>query len=250
MTYLLSTILLLLVILYLIYYFFYSGQQAQTLISDITPLNNKKDILFSDQTKNILLASSGSTVCGFFKLNGGDRTFKIQQSFTPILQVENNWYLEISPMPNKGTSARLRVKTSGGNEIIELPTIPQQKWVFIAILRDGRRFDVIYDNQIVTSERLINYPVVINSSLSIGNNGIDGSVANLIIKGSRMSPIEIERLRSSMINTNGELIQDSIFSKSLSMLSFNISAKCPPGFPCDSNIKSPNNLLEWNTPYA
>jgi hypothetical protein len=27
-----------------------------------------------------------------------------------------------------------------------LPPIPKQKWMFIAILRDGRRFDIIYNN--------------------------------------------------------------------------------------------------------
>jgi hypothetical protein len=172
--------------------------------------------------------------------------------------VDNNWYLEISPAPNnsKETAARLRVITqdtsANNDDIIELPTIPQQKWVFIAILRDGRRFDVIYDNQIVASKRLQNYPVVINSPLSIGSSGVDGSIVNLTVTGSRLSPIEVERMRSSMVNTNGVVIQDNIFSKALSLplLSLNISAKCPPGLPCDSITRAPNHLTEWKTPYA
>jgi hypothetical protein len=31
-------------------------------------------------------------------------------------------------------------------EYIELPPIPRQKWICISILREGRRFDIIYDN--------------------------------------------------------------------------------------------------------
>lgn len=249
----LISVIFIILLIYLIYYFVFSSKGEQLLIRDITPLNSKKDVLYSDQAKQMLLASSGSTVMAFFKLNGGDRTIKYQGSFNPILQVENNWYLEIAPAPsNKNTAARLLIKTSEGNETIDLPTIPQQKWVFIAILREGRRFDIIYDNQIVASQRLKNYPVVINSPLSIGNSAVDGSIVNLTVINSRLSPLDVERRRASNVNTNGDVIQDNIIIKSLSIpsLSFNISAKCPPGLPCDSITKAPDGLREWSSPYA
>jgi hypothetical protein len=177
-------------------------------------------------------------------------------SFIPLLQIENNWVLEISPAPDfkTGVSARLRVFTSIPGkqdiaEIIELPPFPQQKWVFVGILRDGRRFDVLYNNQIVSSHRLNNYPQVIPSSLTIGSKGLIGSVIHVLTNNVRMSPYDIERLRSTYIDTNGVVLEDNTLD--ISLPSINIFAKCPPGLPCDPVTQPPpNNLIQWSTPYA
>jgi hypothetical protein len=134
-------------------------------------------------------------------------------------------------------------------EIIELPPIPQQKWMFIAILRDGRRFDIIYNNEIVASQILENYPVVISSSLSIGNTGINGSVIHVIINDKRLTPTQIERERVTRVNTNNMILEaDSI---TMNLPGLNLFGQCPPGLPCDPITKPPtNNLLQWKTPYA
>ena len=119
---------------------------------------------------------------GFFYLLDGDKTTKFVNGFTPIIQVDNNWHLEVAPAPMGGNNvaARLRVQTNDTGtlkqEYIDLPPIPKQKWMFVAILRDGRRFDVIYNNEIVASQTLEFYPVVISSPLSIGNTGLNGTV--------------------------------------------------------------------------
>jgi hypothetical protein len=192
---------------------------------------------------------------GFFYLKNGDKTIKYTDSFTPLIQVDNNWFLEISPSPvgNNGIAARLRVKTNDSGslkeEIIELPQIPKQKWIFIAILRDGRRFDIIYDNQIVASQRLEYYPVVISSPLSIGNKGLDGSVIHVIVNGNRLTPTEVERERVSHVDTNNSVLESNAIDVSLPGLK--LFAQCPPGLPCDPVTRPPNNnLVEWSTPYA
>ena len=121
--------------------------------------------------------------------------------------------------------------------------------MFIAILRDGRRFDIIYNNEIVASEILEFYPVVISSDLSIGNNGLNGSVIHVIINDKRLTPTVIERERVSHVNTNNMVLDvDSITT---SFPGMNLFAQCPPGLPCDPITKPPtNNLLQWKTPYA
>ena len=221
----------------------------------MTPLSIKKDILTSDITQAKLLGGSGSTVMGYFNFKGGDRTVKFKDGYTPIIQIENNWYLEISPSPigKDSTAARLRVQTNDGGtlkqEIIELPQIPKQKWVFIAILRDGRRFDVIYDNKIVASQRLEYYPVVISSPLSIGNKGLDGSVIHVLINNERLTPIEVERERVAHVDTNNTVLESN--SIDISFPGLKLFAQCPPGLPCDPITKPPsNNLVQWKTPYA
>lgn len=241
------------------YYVSVYGIFPESGLKDVLPkmesLSTKKDIVTPDEIQKKLLGSSGSTVMGFFKLNDGDRTTKYVDQYTSILQVANNWFLDISPSPigKDRTSARLRVQVKGNDglntETIELPSIPKQKWIFIAILRDGRRFDIIYDNKIVASHRLANYPVIISSPLSVGNKGIDGSVIHVIINDKRMTPNEVERERVRFVDTNNMIIEDN--SIDISFPKFKFFAQCPSGLPCDTLTKPPNdNLDQWSTPYA
>ena len=248
-------IVLLLITAYIVVTIIYSGSNSNDILPKITPLNTNLSILTSDITQKKILANAGSSVMGFFYLLDGDKTTKVGNDFKSIIKVENNWYLEIAPAPS-GTnkiSARLRVNTSDGSnkkpDIIELPPIPKQKWMFIAMLRDGRRFDIIYNNEIVASEILEFYPVVISSDLSIGNNGLNGSVIHVIINDKRLTPTVIERERVSHVNTNNMVLDvDSITT---SFPGMNLFAQCPPGLPCDPITKPPtNNLLQWKTPYA
>ena len=248
-------IILLLTTLYIIFYIIYPGSGNKDILQKMTSLNVKKDIYNSDVTQTNILASSGSSVMGFFYLNSGDKTIKYSDGFTPLIQVQNNWYLEIaqSPIGTNNSAARLRVITNNkgtmSDEIIELPQIPKQKWVFIAILRDGRRFDVIYDNKIVASQRLEYYPVVISSPLSIGNKGFNGSVIHVMINNTRLSPSEVERERVAHVDTNNTVLEANAIDMSLPGLK--LFAQCPPGLPCDPITRPPNNnLLKWDTPYA
>ncbi len=248
-------IMIIAITFYIVYAIIYSGSNTSDLVPTTQSLQKKQDILFPDQTQSLLLGSPGSTVMGFFKLENGDKTVKFANSFTPLLQVENNWFLEVAPAPagKDHTTARLRVQTNQGGvfqeEIIDLPNIPKQKWVFLAILRDGRRFDVIYDNQIVASQRLESYPVIISSSLSVGNKGLSGYVSHVLVNGTRLTPNEVERERLTYVNTNNTVVEaDSVAS---SFPSPTLFAQCPPGLPCDPITKPPNNnLLQWRSPYA
>jgi hypothetical protein len=248
-------IILILVTIYIIVYVIYPGSGNNDLLRSITPLSTKTNLLYSDETKKQLLATSGSTIMGYFNLQSGDRTLKVGDNFVPLLQVENNWYLEVSPAPkhSSDSAARLRINTINAgkieNEYIELPSIPKQKWVFIAILRDGRRFDVIYNNRIVASHTLANYPAVVSSPLIVGDTSIDGSVIHIIINSTRLSLQEVERERVSHIDTNDNVLEDNAFS--FNFPGIKIFAECPPGLPCDTITKPPsNNLLQWSTPYA
>lgn len=246
-------VILILVTFYIIVYVIYPGSGSNDVLHKMTPLNSKKAILNSDKVQSIILGGSGSTVMGFFYLNSGDRTSKYTNSYTQLIQVDNNWYLEIAPSPKNNNAARLRVQTNDAGilkeEIIELPQIPKQKWMFIAILRDGRRFDIIYNNEIVASQRLEYYPVVISSPLTVGNSGLDGSVIHVIVNNTRLTPVEVERERIAHVDTNNTVLEADTVD--ISFPGVKLFAQCPPGLPCDPITKAPsNNLLQWNTPYA
>lgn len=263
-----SVIAVIIGIVYYVYYYNPVGPaDPSDTLTKITPLNVKKDITTMEKARDWLLRKTGSTVMGFFKLNTSDRTNTYSSnntdSFKPMLYIDNAWYLEVSSHPVNNNSARLRVKTynratSGNNyeikeEIIELPTIPKQKWMFIAILREGRRFDVIYDNQLVASKLLTNYPVVQGSTLSIGSPKLYGSAIHVIIAETRRTPSDIEKTRVNYVDTNNIVLEDNqlyLSFPSFNLGSFNLFAQCPSGLPCDTVTKPPsNNLYSWNTPY-
>lgn len=253
-------IILIVITLYIIIYIIYPSSGSNDMLPILTPLNKKIDVVHSDITKSKILGSSGSTVMGFFKLQMGDRT-NTTNIFTPLLFVNNNWYLEISSVKVNDISARLRVITTKppppdsktgipiiSDEIIKLPSIPKQKWIFIAILRDGRRFDIIYDNKIVESHRIKNYPVAMSMPLSIGDKKLDGSAIHIIVNGTRLSPDDVERERVRHVDTNNMVLEDNSITNSLPGL--NLFAQCPPGLPCNPITKPPQNKsYKWNTPY-
>ena len=249
--------------IYIIVYHIYPSDGNKELVSDMTPLKKKKNIMMPDRVQTELLGSSGSTVMGFFYLNQGDKTARIthHEEYIPLLQVENNWHFEVvlSGKDKQGYSARLRIKTQQAGQIktetITLPTIPRQKWVYLAILREGRRFDVMYDNRIVASQRLEHYPVVIASPLSVGNEGLNGTVIHVKTNSRRLSPSEVDHERTAHVDTNG-MVVDMKWNP-LHQLNapefpiFNITAKCLPGLPCDPVTKPPTKrLYEWKSLYA
>jgi hypothetical protein len=248
-------IIILLLVVYIVNYMIYPSSGNNDILPTMTPLNTKKEIASAEVVKKVLLGSSSSTVMGFFKLENGNRTLNYQNQYIPLLQVENNWRLEVMPssMGDQNPATRLQVRTQRGTvkqtEIIDLPPIPRQKWVFIAILRDGRRFDIIYDRQIVASHRMNDYPVVISSPLSIGYDKLDGSAIHVILNGARLSPEFAERLRSTYVDTNNVILEDNPINLTLPNVS--LLAQCPSGFPCDTITQPPlNNLVQWSTPYA
>jgi hypothetical protein len=153
-------------------------------------------------------------------------------------------------------TARLRVSVapspSTATDInIMLPPIPYQKWVFIAILREGRRFDVIYDNRIVASQRLEHYPVNKSASLSAGNKRLRGSMIHIMIKDRRLTPSEVEAERLQFVDTNNMIPEDHTINVLFPKFTMPYFSTCPPGLPCEPITRPPdNNLLRWNTPYV
>jgi len=245
----------------LYYYFFYSEDNIMDVLKELTPLSASKQIVTAEKTQSTLLEKGGSTVMGFFNILQGDRTKKYidklrPDEYTPIMEVADNWSFEISQGPGGvlDTNARLRVKTkdssgSASIQIMDLPSLPKQKWVCIAILRDGRRFDIMYDNKIVASQRLESYPVIISNPLRVGNKNLSGSVIHVIICDRRLTPTEVDRERLKYVDTNNMVIEANIIN--MSFPNIRLFSQCPPGLPCDPVTKPPrDNLLQWKTPYA
>lgn len=242
-------VLFLILILMMTYYLsmsiIKSGNGVDYLVSKSIPLDIPYQALDSENTRKKLLSSGGSTLSGFFNVRFGDRT----QGTKPIqlIEIRDALVFEISPV-----LTQLRVFRKDGVETIPLPAFPLQKWVFLSVLRDGRRFDVMYNDRIVASHRLDKYPNPVSNPLMIGSKELLGSAVNILVNDKRMSPSEIVGLRNSLADTNGAPPVDPSFPlpNVLADGLKNLQVACIPGMGCTPVTSPPANRLKmWGTIY-
>lgn len=226
----------------------------------------------------------------------------VRNGYFPILKLADILNIEVLGAPDAGRQgkamAQLVVKTqsnvdssgnyvdaSGNNstlavkyiETIALPPLPLQKWVMITISREGRRFDIYYNNELVLSKKtdFELADVFSRDNVKVGNPGFYGTSGFLSLATKSTSGPEVARAYSSFTDTRGApllSIPSTDISKSasptafqFSMPSMNISPPTLPSLPslgvsfslCPSGscVSTPSfrpakPWLDWDTAYA
>lgn len=258
-----TAVVIVCVTVYLIVWRIYPSAGSKDVLDAQQPLNQKKNVLMPDRAQSEIVGSGGTTVMGFFYMNQGDKTLRhgAADQYVTVMEVEGHWSFQVIPSPReKEAAARLRIQTQQAGryqtESVDLPAFPKQRWVHLAILREGRRFDVLYDGEIVASKRLEHYPAVVVAPLSIGNKGLEGAVIHLKVNPRRLAPEEVERERKTYTDTNGRVVQAVSPSTALTYQTppnplAALTAECPAGLPCETVTAPPKKpLYAWKTPYA
>ena len=260
-----AVIFAILLIIFLIVIFQTRTPGIQDYMPTMTPLSQATFPLSSKQANEILITGPGCTLAGLFNVTIGDRTNQVSTSttsnFTTLFGSVGAIEFQLAPAGVSATSttAQLLVGTQAGkSEVIPLPPLPAQKWVFIAILRDGRRFDVLYNDSIVASHRLEAFPATsVNNQLQVGSNPLSpsapprflGNAIHLFAINYRMSPEDLATLRARNVDTTGAPPAALPFPSPVSLL--NLQSFCIPGLPCAPlNRPPPNTLQAWSSPYA
>ena len=93
-------------------------------------------------------------------------------------------------------------------ETITLPPIPLQKWIMVGVAREGRRFDVYYNDTMVLSQKAMYMPIsnISNSSFSgitSGSAGLVGQLALVNVYNYRLSSSDISAKYSEFADTRG-----------------------------------------------
>jgi len=134
-------------------------------------------------------------------------------------------------------------------ETLILPPISLQKWVMISIAREGRRFDVYYDDTIVLSQKTMYMPLsnASNSNMqgiTSGSNAIVGELAIANIYNYRVSTLDVSSKYKEYADTRGA---PRIPTDILSNLSVNV---CPRGGCFNAPVIKPASpLYDWTTSY-
>ena len=236
-------------ILYLILAYYYGKQGPQDICPTEVPLNVKKNLMASDQA-SAFLKGAGGTLAGLFRVDLGDRTATMNaSSFSMLFGIKGAVEFQLAPasVDKKGT-ARLVIYTAQGPESVDLPAYPLQKCTFLTILRDGRRFDVLYDNQIVASHRLERYPSSTFNPISVGGPAFVGTAVHVLVANSRLNPQEVAIERARYTDVTGCAPPKSPFPYTFSLPNF--MSFCIPGFPCDPvTTPPPNSMKTWSSMY-
>lgn len=237
-----------------------SGTDLQDLAKDPVSLSTSTTLMDSSTARQTLLAGSGSSLCAFVNVQLGDRTVRVDDSnFKMLFGMESAMEFQIAPARQASSTtdlstARLRVAAIPDGsptsiETIDLPPLPLQKWVFVAILRDGRRFDVLYDGQVVASHRMQKYPRQMTTPLMIGGPAFIGQAQHVLVAPRRMAPSEVAYQRAILSDTTGQ--PPAKFPLPLPIPFGDLQTLCLPGLPCTPiNAPPTNRMKAWYSIYS
>lgn len=248
---------------YVIFYVILPKPTLQDVLPNPVALRQGHMALASSDVKGILYGNAGSTVAAFVNVAIGDKTPKMSGTHYPILSSAGAFSLEIAPttIERGATNAQLRVAVSAPtgtqDETIELPNFPLQKWVLVTVLRDGRRFDVMYNDKLVASHRLTYYPATPTMGLQVGDSTLLGTAVHMLVAGERVSPAAIRKERARLADTNGAPITQAnvALPTGIGQAAADVIAKfrtvCLPGLPCEAVSEPPaNSMKAWSSPYS
>jgi len=238
-----------LLILYITILYVYGKPAPKDLAPNMLSLNTNTNLLSSSEA-GLFTSGGGGTLSALVNVDIGNRTASMNMSsFSMLLGIQNGIELQLAPASaNQTSTARLLIATVNGPEAINLPPFPLQKWTFVTILREGRRFDVMYDTQIVASHRLEAYPTPTVTPISIGSSNLIGQAKHVIVASNRLSPQDVANLRAQYSDTTGAPPPPSPFPFSFGLPNF--MSFCIPGLPCDSITTPPaNSMKSWSSLY-
>jgi hypothetical protein len=243
-------LILIIAIVYFSIKYYYREGKIRVFTAGPLDLSKPTPVVGSDDAKQILQSKNGSTLSVFIKINGIDKSGVYDATPIGILEQPGCWALQYVPQNSKSASPTYKfsvntIDSTGAERIeeIPLPMIPEQKWIYFTVLKEGRRFDVLYNKNIIASSYLINYPKVQTQAIRLGNSLMRGEAAYVNGASKRYTFEEVAEEWASRADTRGKpyLPDESILP----------TFGCPSGLFCFSAPSGPSSMKTfWSSPYA
>ncbi len=217
--------------------------------------------------------------------------------YLPVIQVSNVAFFEVLVAPDAGRQGKamtqLSLKTesnmdisgsatdasgvpvdASGNttssskyiEVLSLPPIPLQKWTMVTISKEGRRYDVYYNDTLVLSKRT-QFKIAESSSalgITVGNPGLNGNAGGFTVYDSAQNSLDVSKAYSDNVDTRGApslSVPTDTYTPAYKRVNPDISFNMPGlglnWSPCPSgnclaapSIRPAQPWLDWQTSYA
>ena len=204
-------------------------------------LDKDRVVGVSSSVAEPFFTGSGGSLVFYLYLTSAQRTSDINNPYLTVVGIPGSFALQVASQGGARLVVQTATKSGANTEEVMLPRIPEQKWVQVAIIREGRRFDIVYNDKIVASQRLKYLPLVRIAPLRAGQDGLQGVIGNVRVSSRRVSIQELVLERTRTSDTRGKPYLDS---------TLNIPEFCPPGQACPTTTETPQNTLQfWSSPY-
>jgi len=220
----------------------------------------------TDQVTNAFSKTGEGTIAIFLYINPLQRTpvlstpDKSQQEDHITLFKLSNIYNEtklslISKTPGQGQSeltTELHITTQSGKvETAKFKPLPIQKWIYLTISRRGRRYNIFYNDEQVSSFRTDDYPQMDTVRWIPGDSvsGMTGTFAYPLLSNKESTVQDIKQRLRKFADTRYK----PILPKPSITTAFSSSTwkGCPSGLFCFSSDSAPSNALDaWSSPFA
>jgi hypothetical protein len=235
----------------IVVYFIKNKAAEYTFAPSMSALSASEMVISSDKVKSILRDDS-FTLSMYAFVSAVNRTPTFEAVSTrPLLAIKDAFSFEIGPGEARAIVTTIDETGSRAKETFQLPIFPQQKWIYLTILRSGRKFDVMYNDEIVASHTLKATPIYTSSPLIIGDKSVIGTYIHGNMISARRSKADVISMHSRTSDTRGQPTE-SLMIHIKNLFKVKVPSFCPPGVSCDtvSTVASPGLTNAWDSPYA
>lgn len=226
----------------------------------------------------------------------GDCGSCAHSGYQPVFNLNGLATLEVLTVPDASRQGQamvqLIVKTEGKSltsgstatqkyiETLSLPSIKLQSWTMFTVAREGRRFDVYYNDKIVLSKQTLNMPIssLVASNLRgvvSGSPSLVGVLTNATVAPKRYTIQDVQASYIQLADTRGQpyiipdknappstIVSNLTDATSASGVLPTVGSSMLPSFsgisiPCITTncfsaptVRPPNPLYDWSSPYA
>jgi hypothetical protein len=206
--------------------------------------------------------------------------------YEPVFSLGGVVMLEVITVPDSGRQAeaavQLVIKTeriprgSAAKNFMEtfaLPPIPFQKWIMITVARDGRRYDIYYNDSLVLSKKTTYMPISMAvftdmRGVTSGSTKLTGQLALATIANYRYTSQKTNATYRASVDTRGHPYINSMINPVSGMVSEGASQPaaeagniftsianalriCPPeGCLNVPTVRPATPLYDWSSNYA
>ena len=247
-----------LLITYGVYYsvrYMVSGKQGLILGKEVMDLSVVNMVANSEIVKDNWVDSASSSLSFYIYPEIADRTAYVNNEYADVVKIGSKQSLKILIAPDAGrlmvAPALLEIYTTDNNESpeeLEINNLRLQRWNFVVIVKEGRRFTVYINGFVSASHTCTAMPELETYPLKIGNSRLKGKVALVRLSPYAMQLDDVRTMLKDTMQKDGSpfLSSDLPSLPELSMPNINL---CPDG-NCFSDKSISNPMKQWSSSYA
>jgi len=205
---------------------------------------------------------SGSTLFFYISPSINDRTSVSGNEYATAVNIGNSQILKILIAPDAGRSqmmapAVLEVNINGQDnpDVIDINMIQLQSWNCVAIVKQGRLFNIYVNGILSVSHTCTAMPTYDSTQpLRVGDRRLGGTVALISLAPYAMQVNDVQNMMKDTNDTDNKpyLSTDlpSLPEFSLDSINKLFSTIMCPGGNCSSSNKMPPPMYQWTSNYA